>query len=116
MVHDLFGKPVSTFPDHALVERKRDDAVAALGVDLHVAAGADDDILLAVYRGGGGRRIDAGTGLELPQDATAIRIIGLEPAIGFACEHHAAGRGQNAADHRLRRLHLTVDVDGVVVD
>ena len=34
----------------AQFERERDDRIAALGVDLRVAAGADDDILLAVDR------------------------------------------------------------------
>ena len=49
------------------LDREGDDGVAALGVDLGVAARADDDVLLAADHVGGRRRIDAGAGLELPQ-------------------------------------------------
>src|ERR1700739_493457 len=45
-----------------LVEREGDDRVAALGVDLRVAARANHDILLAVDFVGGGRSIDACAG------------------------------------------------------
>ena len=48
-----------------LLDREGDDGVAALGVDLGVAARSDDDILLAVDHVGRRRRIDAGAGLEL---------------------------------------------------
>ena len=44
------------------VNREGDDVVTALEVDLGVTARADHDVLLAVHRVGGGRRIHAGTG------------------------------------------------------
>src|SRR5262249_17630958 len=46
------------------IQREGDDVVAALVVDLDVAAGPDHDVLLAAHRVGGGRRIDAGAGVE----------------------------------------------------
>src|ERR1700692_3918119 len=100
----------------ASIPREGDDAVAALGIDLHVAAGRHHDVLLAADDIGRRRRVDAGAGLELPQYVAALGVIGLEPAVAFAGEDQAAGRGENAADHRLRRLHLPFDLAGVVVD
>src|SRR5690242_15981841 len=99
-----------------LLDRKGDDGVAALGVDLGVAARTDDDILLAADHIGGGRSVDAGAGLELPQHLAVGGVIGLEPPVGLAGEQETAGRREYAADHRLRRLDLPGDLAGVVVD
>ena len=83
-----------------LLQREGDDRVAALGVDLHVAAGGDHDVLLAARRVGRRRRVDAGAGVEFPQDAAALGVIGLEPAVGFAGEKKPAGSGERTADWR----------------
>src|ERR1700729_2699076 len=99
-----------------LLDREGDDVVAALGVDLGVAARTDDDILLAVNHVGRRGRVDAGAGLELPKHFAAGIVVGLEPAVGFAGEDEAAGGRKNPTDHRLRRLDLPGDLAGVVVD
>src|SRR5271165_5000057 len=54
--------------------------------------------------------------LELPQHLAVGRVVGLEPAVGFAGEQESASRGETAADHRLRRLDLPGDLPVVVVD
>ena len=78
----------------ALVKRKRDDTIAALGVDLDITAGANHDVLLAADRVRRGWRVDASAGLEFPQDTLPfIRVISLEPAVRLASE-----------DDRLRPL------------
>ena len=55
--HDLFGKPVSTFPDHALVERQPDDlarTVAAVAMSrLGEGVGKLPFLLLVAPLGGG---------------------------------------------------------------
>src|SRR5213079_3112187 len=86
-----------------LGESESDNAIAALVVELSVAARRDDDILLAVNRIGRRRCIHAGARLELPQHRTCLGIIGLEIAVTFAGESKAAGGCHDAADHRLRR-------------
>src|SRR6202035_6007336 len=90
--------------------------VAALGIDLHVAAGGDHDVLLAADHVGRGRRVDAGAGMEFPERLAVLGVIGLEPAVALARKDETAGGGEDAADHRLRRLHLPFDLAGVVVD
>src|ERR1700729_4014445 len=72
-----------------LFDSEGDDVVAALGVDLGVAARTDDDILLAVDHVGGRGRIDAGASLELPEHFAGGVVVSLEPAIGFAGEDEA---------------------------
>src|ERR1700722_10186294 len=99
-----------------LLDREGDDVVAALGVDLGVAARTDDDILLAVDHVGRRGRIDARAGLELPEHFTVGVVVSFEPAVGLAGEEKAAGCDENAADHRLRRLNLPGDFPGVVID
>src|SRR5215472_13331040 len=66
------------------VQGERDDGVAALVVELHVAAGGDHDVLLAADHVGGGRRIDAGPGIERPQHLAVLGVIGAEAAVAFA--------------------------------
>jgi hypothetical protein len=51
-------------------------------------------------------RVDAGAGLEFPQDRAGAGVISLEMAVALAGEHQPAGGRQDATDHRLRRLHL----------
>src|SRR5258707_15205840 len=98
------------------IERESDDIVAAAEVDLRVASRAHDDILLAVDHVGGGRRVDAGSGAETPQLLAVGRIVSGELAVAFARENKAARGGENAADHRFRRLDLPFDLAGVVVN
>src|SRR5262249_35732364 len=98
------------------LQREGDDIVASLVVELDVAAGGNDDVLLAVDRIGGRWRVDAGAGVESPQYLAIPGVIGAEAPIAFAREHEAAGRRQNAADHRLRRLYLPANFAGVVID
>ena len=45
-----------------------------------------------------------------------LRVEGLEPAVAFAVEDEVAGRGEHAADQRLRCLELPRDLAGVEVD
>src|ERR1700732_684990 len=98
------------------VERKRDNVVAAVEVNLSVAAGAAHDILLAAHRVGGGWRIDPRAGAETPQFLAVGRVVGRELTITFTGENKTACGGQNAADHRPRRLPLPFDLASVVVD
>src|ERR1700757_4243242 len=98
------------------IDRESDDVVAALEVDLDVTARADHDILLAAQRVAGGRRIDARPGAEAPQFLAGGRVVGRKLAVAFPRENKATRGGENAADHRLRRLHLPFDLASVVVD
>src|ERR1700745_2203634 len=97
-------------------ECESDDVVAALEVDLDVTARADQDILLAAQRVAGGRRIDARPGVEAPQFLAGGRVVGRKLDVAFSRESKATRGGENAADHRLRRLHLPFDLASVVVD
>src|SRR5262245_8493505 len=98
------------------IQREGDDGVAALVVELHIAAGRDHDVLLASDHVRGRRRVDAGTGIERPQHIAVAGVVGAEAAIAFAGEHQPAGGREDAADHRLRRLHLPADLSGIVVN
>src|SRR5262245_42748249 len=55
---------VKLMPAASIDERERNQRVAALVVELGIAARGDDDELLAVDRIGRWGRIDAGAGLE----------------------------------------------------
>src|SRR5260370_42417845 len=97
------------------IEREGDNVVAAVKVDLGIAARADHHILLGAHHVGGGWRIDARTGAEVPQFAAydssngmelwnfrAVgRIVGRELAVAFTRENKTARGRQDAADHRL---------------
>src|SRR5712664_1460011 len=98
------------------IERERDNVVAAAEVDLGVSARTDHYILLAANHVGGRRRIDARTGAEVPQFLAIGRIVGRELAIALTRENKTARGGENASDHRLRRLDLPFDLAGVVVN
>src|SRR3984893_10266343 len=98
------------------IEGEGDNVVAAVKVDLGVTARADHYILLAACHVGGGWRIDAGSGMEAPQFLAGGRIVGRELAVALPREDKTTRGGENAADHRLRRLHLPFDLAGVVVD
>src|SRR5665213_3301437 len=87
------------------LEREHEDAVAALEIELRVAAGGDGDVLLAVDGIRHRRRIDAGAAIVLPQLVAVLRIERLEPAVALAVEHEPPCRSQHAADQRLGRLH-----------
>ncbi len=54
--------------------------------------------------------------LERPQLLAGAGVVGGELAVAFTVEHQAAGRGQHAADQRLRRVVLPGDLAGVEVD
>ena len=54
--------------------------------------------------------------VELPELLAGARVERLEPAVALAVEHEVAGRGEHAADQRLRRLRLPRDLAGVEVD
>src|ERR1700687_5829763 len=95
------------------IERKGDNVVAAVKINLGVAARTDHNILLAAHHIGRGRSIDARTGAEAPQFLAAGRIVGRELAVAFTGEDETASGGENAADHRLRCLHLPLDLAGV---
>src|SRR5580692_2097680 len=98
------------------IERERDNVVAAVEVYLGISARTDHDILLAVNHVGGRRRIDACTGPEAPQFLAVGRIVGRELAIALTRENKTARSGENASDHRLRRLDLPFDLARVVVN
>src|SRR5215467_16265415 len=102
--------------DPKLLQREGDNVIATLVVDLDIAAGGDNDVLLAVNRIGGRRRVDAGTGVEGPQHLAVLGVIGAETPVAFTREHEAAGGRQYPADHRLRRFHLPTNLAGVVID
>src|SRR6185437_16973015 len=99
-----------------LWQREHEYAVAALRVDLVVAAGRDRDVLLAVDHVGDARRIDAGAAVELPQLLAGARVVGLVPAVRLAVEHDVTRGREHAADQRLRRLVLPCDLAAVEVD
>src|SRR5215471_6364615 len=93
------AQPIDAHAPDQSIQREGDDVVAALGVDLHVAAGGDHDVLLAAHHVGGGRCVDAGPRVERPQHVAVVCVVGAETAVGLAREHHPAGGGENAADH-----------------
>src|SRR5579871_6416906 len=94
------------------IERERDDVVATAEVDLGVSTRADHDVLLAVDRIARRRGVDTGSGAEAPEFLAVRRVIGCELAVAFTREHQSARGGQNAADHRLRRLDLPLELAG----
>src|SRR5689334_20490015 len=96
-----------------LRQREHEHAVAALRIDLVVAARRDGDVLLAVHHVRDARRIDARAAVVLPQLLAGARVISLVPAVGFTVEHDVAGSRHHAADQRLRRLVLPGDLAGV---
>src|SRR3981081_825748 len=98
------------------IEREGDNVVAAAEVDLGVSARTDHDLLLAANHVGGRRGIDPRTGVEAPQFLAVGRIVGRELAVTLTRENKAACGGENAADHRLWRLHLPFDLAGIVID
>src|SRR5665213_3074746 len=98
------------------LEREHEDAVAALEIELRVAAGGYGDVLLAVDGIRHRRRIDAGAAIVLPQLVAVLRIERLEPAVALAVEHEPPCRSQHAADQRLGRLHAPGNLAGVEVD
>src|SRR5215470_8051449 len=100
--------------DPKLLQREGDNVIATLVVDLDIAAGGDNDVLLAVNRIGGRRRVDAGTGVEGPQHLAVLGVIGAETPLAFTREHEAAGGRHYPADHRWRRFHLPTNLAGVV--
>src|SRR6478736_5391129 len=73
-----------------LVERKRDDAVAALVVELHIAARRDHGV-------GRRRSVDAGARLERPQYVAVLGVVGAEPAVAFTGKDQTPGGRQDAA-------------------
>src|SRR6185312_4935119 len=97
-------------------QREGDERVAALVVELRIAARRNDDVLLAVDGIGGWWGVDAGPGLEFPEHGARVRVISLKQAVALAGKGKSARRHQNAADHRLLRLDLPFDLAGVVVD
>src|ERR1700704_1957777 len=110
--------PASLFDDRLCgsIERESDDIVAAAEIDLRVASRTDHDILLAVNHVSGGWRVDAGSSAETPQFLAVGRIVSGELAVALTRENKAAGGGENAADHRLWRLHLPLDLAGIIID
>src|SRR6476659_4319487 len=92
---------------------EHEDAVAALRIDLVVAAGGDRHVLLAADHVRHRWSVDTGAAIKFPQLLAGLRVEGLEPAVGLAVEDHAAGGGEHAADERLRRLLLPRDLAGV---
>src|SRR5258708_32387809 len=87
------------------IECKGDDVVAALEVDLSVAACADHNILFATKYVGGRWRIDSRARAETPQFLTVGGVVGRELAIAFTGENGTACGCKHAPDHRLRRFH-----------
>src|SRR5262249_53129636 len=84
------------------VRRECDNRVAALGVNLNIAARCNDNVLLVADTVGGRRGIDTSAGVEGPQHFPVARVVGAEAAVGLAGEHDAARGRQNTAYHRLR--------------
>src|SRR5258708_20480943 len=68
--------PASPFDDRSAhsIERKGDDVVATVKVDLGVASRADHDVLLAPHHVGGGRCIDPRPGPNAPQSLPTGRL------------------------------------------
>src|SRR5947208_16751088 len=71
-------------------QRENEHAVAALRVDLHIAAGSDRDVLLAVDHVRHGGRVDAGAAIVFPQLLAVARVERLEPAVRLAVEHEVS--------------------------
>src|SRR5439155_15046145 len=105
--------PLNSF---SLWQRKHEHAVAALRVDLVVAARGDRDVLLAADHVGHGRCVDAGAAVVFPELLAGLGIERLEPAVGLAVEDEVAGGREHAADQRLWRLDTPCDLAGVEVD
>src|SRR4029079_8738172 len=94
---------------------EHEDAVAALRVDLVVAARGNGDVLLAVDHVRHARRIDAGTAVVLPQFLAGAGVVRLVPAVRFTVEHEITRGGKDAANQRLWRLDAPLDLAGVEI-
>src|SRR6266478_6194998 len=102
---------------HVSGQGEYDDAVAALEIDLRISARGNGDVLFALHRVGHRRRVDSGSGLVLPQQASGRRVKRFEEPVAFAEEHQTSGGGERAADQGLLGVvlprHLArIDVDG----
>src|SRR3954471_5465952 len=78
------------------------DAVAALEVELRVAAAAHRHVLLLADLIRDGLGIRAGAAVEAPQLLAGLRIERVEAAVALAEEEQAARGGEAATDERLR--------------
>src|SRR6266581_5057351 len=111
------GRPGGSLPGlHISGQREYDDAVAALEVDLRISARGNGDVLLVLHHVGHRRRVDAGSGLVLPQQASGRGVQRLEKAVAFAEEHQTPGGGERAADQGLLGVVLPRHLAGIDVD
>src|SRR5664279_1824792 len=77
---------------------EHEHGVAALEVELRVAARRDRDVLLAADHVRDGGRVDAGAGLVLPELLAGLGVEGAEEAVAFAVEDQVARGREDAAD------------------
>src|SRR5439155_18910636 len=111
------GRPGGGLPGlHISGQREYYDAVAALEVDLRISARGNGDVLFVLHHIGHRRRVDAGSGLVLPQQASGRRIQSLEKAVALAEEHQTSGGGERAADQGLLSVVLPRDFAGIDID
>src|SRR6266853_1250384 len=111
------GRPAGGLPGlHTSGQSEYDHAVAALEVDLRISARGDGDVLFVLHHVGDGRRVDAGSGLVLPQQASGLRVERLEEPVALAEEHQAPGRGERPSDQGLLGVVLPRDLAGIDVD
>src|SRR5438034_6067898 len=96
------GRPGGGLPGlHISGQREYYDAVAALEVELRISARGDGDVLFVLHHIGHRRRVDAGSCLVLPQQASGLRVHRLKKTVAFAEEHQTPGGGERAADQGL---------------
>src|SRR2546422_5787819 len=112
------GRAAKTKKKTALLFSEREDnhAIAALEVDLRVAAAAHGDILLAADHVGDRLRVGAGAAVEAPQLLAGRRVERVEAAVTLTEEEQAARGGQAAADQRLLGIVLPGHLAGVDID
>src|SRR3954452_11402796 len=97
---------VSEWPhvDESLLNCEDENAVAALRVDLGVAAGGNSNVLLPVHHVRNPGRVDARAAVVLPQFLAGARVISLVPAVCLTIEHEVARCRKHASDQRLWRF------------
>src|SRR5262245_8833336 len=100
----------------SLVDREHEQAVAALEVELGVAAATHRDMLLPVDGVRDRHRVRARAAVEAPEPLAGLRVERVEVAVALAEEIEAAGGDEPAADQRLLGVVLPGDLARVDVD
>src|SRR4051794_4691483 len=100
----------------ALRETEYHHCVSERVAELEVAAAGHSDELLTAVHERHRCRVTARSTIELPEELTGLRVIGVEVSVAFTSEGEAAGGGKASAHHRLRHLVLPCDLASLQIN